>query len=72
MFFNIVDSDEINGSAWCNDKEDHVEINKGVIRTFYDLFLELLMTERNCWGFLFGDLFYCMNSDIFLTGIAVI
>lgn len=41
LFFDIVDSDEINGRAWCNDEEDHVEINKGVIRVYYDLFLKI-------------------------------
>lgn len=47
LFFDINDEDEINGRAWCKTNEDHVEINKGVIRIYYDFFLKVNEYYKN-------------------------
>lgn len=41
LIFEIRDDEEINGRAWCANNEDHIEINKGVIRIYAEYFLEV-------------------------------
>lgn len=47
LFFNIVDKDDINGCAWSKENEDHIEINKGLIRVYYEYFLSVNNYYKN-------------------------
>lgn len=45
--FEIKDSEEVNGRAWCEREKDHIEINRGVINLYYSYFSQVLEYQKN-------------------------